>query len=81
MAVAGRSARELFGHPDFSKIRSCLTLFAATRASAIYQQALARYFDGVPDALMAEALYRSQAPQTTITAPSLNAQVSAIRVS
>ncbi|MDH3304750.1 MAG: DUF1810 domain-containing protein [Gammaproteobacteria bacterium] len=59
MAVEGRTASEIFGHPDYLKFRSCLTLFAATRTNGIYQQALDRYFDGVPDALTVEALHRS----------------------
>lgn len=59
MAVEGRSAREIFGHPDDLKFRSCLTLFAATKANGIFQQALDRYFDGVPDALTVETLKRS----------------------
>jgi uncharacterized protein (DUF1810 family) len=50
--VAGRSAREIFGQPDDVKFRSSLTLFAgAAPDNPIFEEALARYFDGQGDPL------------------------------
>jgi uncharacterized protein (DUF1810 family) len=48
--VADRTAEQIFGYPDYLKFRSSLTLFAhADRRSRVFEQALARYFDGKPD--------------------------------
>ena len=50
LAVQGRSAHEILGSPDDLKFRSCLTLFAqAAPEEGAFQQALARYYDGVRD--------------------------------
>ena len=49
LAVAGRSAHEIFGPPDDLKFRSCMTLFAAATGEAVFRQALAKYFDGQDD--------------------------------
>jgi len=44
------SAHDVFGSPDDLKFRSCMTLFARVpQAGAVFEQALSRYFDGVPD--------------------------------
>ena len=49
-AVAGRSAHAIFGSPDDLKFRSSMTLFArAVPGEPLFAEALARYFDGVPD--------------------------------
>lgn len=57
LAVEGRTIEEIFGHPDFLKFRSCMTLFArASDDSTFYQSALERYFNGVPDPLTIEIL-------------------------
>ncbi|HTT06745.1 MAG TPA: DUF1810 domain-containing protein [Steroidobacteraceae bacterium] len=49
-AVTGRSVHDIFGSPDDVKFRSSMTLFSQLpRASAEFQQALERYFGGVPD--------------------------------
>jgi uncharacterized protein (DUF1810 family) len=49
-AVAGRSAHAIFGSPDDLKFRSSMTLFArAVPEEPVFADALARYFDGVPD--------------------------------
>jgi uncharacterized protein (DUF1810 family) len=49
--VAGRSVAEIFGSPDDMKFHSCMTLFArADCGDSIFDAALHRYFDGVPDA-------------------------------
>lgn len=50
LALGRRSARQILGTPDDLKFRSCMTLFGvAEPAEPAFAQALARYFDGVPD--------------------------------
>jgi len=56
--VEGRSIHQILGSPDDLKFRSSMTLFAAADGEAIFQDALAKYFGGVPDALTIEALGR-----------------------
>ena len=57
MAVEGRTIEDIFGYPDFLKFRSCMTLFAkACDGESIYQRALDRYFEGVPDPLTIDVL-------------------------
>lgn len=49
-AVLGRSARTIFGQPDDTKFRSCMTLFArAAPDEARFRTALATYFEGEAD--------------------------------
>ena len=48
--VEGRSAHQIFGHPDDVKFRSCLTLFAtAAPDEAIFGEGLNKYFGGERD--------------------------------
>ena len=55
--VAGRSARDIFGHPDDLKFRSSMTLFAATAPQEpLFTQALQKYFAGAADPLTLEKL-------------------------
>ncbi|HZQ94221.1 MAG TPA: DUF1810 domain-containing protein [Candidatus Sulfotelmatobacter sp.] len=57
LAVEGRSARDIFGSPDDMKFRSCMTLFHQVSPDEnIFQRALDRYFEGVPDRLTLERL-------------------------
>lgn len=50
LAIEGRSAREILGAPDDSKLRSCATLFAGVSApGSVFHRLLDRYFDGQPD--------------------------------
>jgi uncharacterized protein (DUF1810 family) len=55
--VAGRTAEAIFGHPDYLKFRSCMTLFAHAAADSpaaedrIFGEALARFYGGEPDPL------------------------------
>lgn len=56
-APAGRSALAVLGPPDDLKFRSCMTLFAQVAPEEPhFTAALARYFDGVPDARTLELL-------------------------
>jgi uncharacterized protein (DUF1810 family) len=49
-AVKGRSAEQVFGSTDASKLRSSMTLFRAVDpAEPVFTAVLDRYFDGEPD--------------------------------
>jgi uncharacterized protein (DUF1810 family) len=57
LGVSGRSAAEIFGHPDDIKFRSSMTLFErATSDTAIFTEALDRHFAGKRDQLTLELL-------------------------
>jgi uncharacterized protein (DUF1810 family) len=48
----GRSVEQIFGDPDDLKFRSCMTLFASTAGdTAIFKDALHKFFAGKPDQL------------------------------
>lgn len=50
LAMEGRSAAAIFGHPDDLKLRSCMTLFAAVAGpGSVFEQVLDRYFQGERD--------------------------------
>ena len=56
MAVNEKSAKQILGHIDALKFRSCLTLFAiACDGNPVFQNALDKYFDGQRDVLTLEA--------------------------
>jgi uncharacterized protein (DUF1810 family) len=56
--LEGRSAQQIFGHPDDLKFRSSMTLFARAAAGAAepFEQTLARYFAGEQDPRSRELL-------------------------
>jgi uncharacterized protein (DUF1810 family) len=55
--LRGRSAHQIFGHPDDLKFRSCLTLFAAAAPEdEVFGQALEKYFAGERDGRTTEGL-------------------------
>jgi len=57
LGVRGRSSEEIFGEIDSAKFRSCMTLFGeVTLREAIFDEALARFFDGEGDARTLEML-------------------------
>ena len=57
LRVEGRSIEEIFGSPDDMKFRSSMTLFAQVADNDdIFERALQKYFDGVPDRLTLERL-------------------------
>jgi uncharacterized protein (DUF1810 family) len=57
MDVEGRSAEQIFGHPDNLKFRSCMTLFERSATdNAIFRDALLKYFGGQPDQLTLDIL-------------------------
>lgn len=52
-----KSAQEIFGGIDAVKLRSSMTLFdVAAEGDDLYQEVLARFFDGQPDSLTLEML-------------------------
>ncbi len=67
MDVEGRSAEQIFGHPDCLKFRSCMTLFAHADPDArIFRDALEKYYDGAADPLTIERLESDAAsPQSS----------------
>ncbi len=55
--VENRSIDNILGYPDNVKFRSSMTLFALTAVeNEVFQKALQKYFNGVPDPLTAELL-------------------------
>jgi uncharacterized protein (DUF1810 family) len=49
-AVSGRSVEDIFGYPDNLKFHSSVTLFAAADPeNKVFNQALTKYFNGLPD--------------------------------
>jgi uncharacterized protein (DUF1810 family) len=55
--IDGSTAHDIFGYPDDLKFRSSMTLFAAaTSDSAIFKEALAKYYGGEGDPLTLEKL-------------------------
>ncbi|TWG11640.1 DUF1810 domain-containing protein [Actinoplanes teichomyceticus] len=58
LAVEGRAAAQILGHPDDLKLRSSMTLFAeAAEDPAVFRRVLGRYYDG-PDPRTLELLGR-----------------------
>jgi uncharacterized protein (DUF1810 family) len=49
LAVARKSAHDVFGSPDDLKFRSSMTLFDALGAEPLFRSALDRFYDGIPD--------------------------------
>lgn len=58
LAVRDRTINAILGAPDDVKFRSSMTLFAAVSDNPVFDQALARYFDGVRDPATMEILER-----------------------
>lgn len=57
---AGRSAASILGCVDAMKFHSCLTLFAQVAGEgSVFQAALGRFFNGVPDAVTLDVLQRA----------------------
>jgi uncharacterized protein (DUF1810 family) len=56
MRVEGRTIQEIFGTPDHLKFRSSMTLFAHVATENIFQDALQKYYGGIPDPLTVERL-------------------------
>lgn len=50
-AISGRSVEDIFGYPDDLKFHSSVTLFAQAShpENKVFNQALSKYFNGLPD--------------------------------
>lgn len=56
-AVEGRSAEDIFGHPDYLKFQSCMTLFArAAPQYPVFNDCLQKYYGGLADAITLDKL-------------------------
>lgn len=61
LAINGKSAREIFGDPDWMKFRSSMTLFAnAEGGESVFSRALEQYFSGDADEATLRLLARHQ---------------------
>ncbi|MEE4314397.1 MAG: DUF1810 domain-containing protein [Desulfofustis sp.] len=61
IAVDGKSANTIFGHPDDLKFRSSMTLFLmAVPEIDLFQRAINKYYNGEQDARTLELLERQQ---------------------
>jgi len=50
MKIEGRTAHEIFGSPDDSKLKSCATLFACvSEPGSIFERLLVKYYQGRRD--------------------------------
>lgn len=50
LQLDGFTAEEIFGYPDYLKLRSCMTLFAmVSDTENIFNEILKKYFDGFAD--------------------------------
>jgi uncharacterized protein (DUF1810 family) len=50
LAIEGRTALEIFGYPDGSKLKSSMTLFASVAKSpSMFERVLEKYFQGERD--------------------------------
>ncbi len=57
LAVQGADISRILGAPDDRKFHSCMTLFAhASGGEPVFEEALRRFFGGVPDARTLELL-------------------------
>jgi uncharacterized protein (DUF1810 family) len=54
--VEDKTADEIFGQPDTLKFRSCMTLFATLQPKP-FEDALRKYYDGMPDPTTLELLH------------------------
>jgi uncharacterized protein (DUF1810 family) len=51
LAVSGRSASDIFGHPDDWKLQSSMTLFAlVAEPGSVFERVLEKYYQGKRDA-------------------------------
>ena len=49
LALKVESAKDVFGHLDAMKVRSCMTLFNEVSDDDLFQRVLDRYYSGVAD--------------------------------
>jgi uncharacterized protein (DUF1810 family) len=64
LRARGKSASEIFGHPDDVKLRSSMTLFASVaEEDSAFEEVLQRYFGGKPDPLTLQFIERDAKPE------------------
>ncbi len=56
-----RSAHAIFGAPDDTKFRSCLTLFSVSTGESLFARGLEIFFDGSPDPATLSLLGKQEA--------------------
>ncbi len=57
MELENKDAVRIFGFPDFLKLRSCMTLFAAvSKENSVFQSVLDAYYHGEKDERTVELL-------------------------
>lgn len=62
LEINGKSAREIFGHPDDLKLRSCMTLFSLVPgADGVFSAVINTYFFGIRDERTMEILELAKA--------------------
>ena len=70
LAVEGKSALQIAGHPDVLKLRSCLTLFLrADPGQATFRQLLEKYYQGEEDPLTLKLLGLTPGEDSTDSDP------------
>lgn len=48
--MKGRNTKDIFGHPDYLKFHSCMTLFAEIEEEdSLFEAALSKYYEDQPD--------------------------------
>ena len=76
LAIKGRSAHDVFGSPDDTKLKSCATLFAyVSPTGSVFHRLLERLFAGQPDGKTLELLTSVRAA-TIDDIPALQALIS-----
>jgi len=61
LAVQGFTASDIFGYPDYLKLKSSMTLFASVAGSdSVFSRILDKYYNGEQDARTLELLEKSE---------------------
>ncbi|WP_281225549.1 DUF1810 domain-containing protein [Flavobacterium aquiphilum] len=67
LQLKDKTALQIFGHPDYLKLRSCMTLFAnIPNTNPIFEQVLEKYFDGSQDEYTLQLLLKIKFSNDTI---------------
>jgi len=67
LQLKDKTALQIFGHPDYLKLRSCMTLFAnIPNTNPIFEQVLEKYFDGLQDEYTLQLLLKIKFSNDTL---------------
>lgn len=67
LQLKDKTALQIFGHPDYLKLRSCMTLFAnIPNTNSIFEQVLEKYFDGLQDEYTLQLLLKIKFSNDTL---------------